>query len=212
METYDKVYFEQGLETGKSLYNGYVWMPERSMSEAAAIIDFMEIERGKKILDFGAAKGFMVKAFRLLGREAYGCDVSRYAVCNSDPSIRKYMYLNCDGHFPFKTEVFNFCIAKDVLEHLDKKELICELCNIKQCSHSLLVIVPLGDGQRFIVPEYNYDSTHKVAKSLDWWEKTIRKVGFRVTESGYFIDGVKDNWRHYEKGNGFIRAFSEDVD
>ena len=51
---------------------------------AQVIIDYLDIHRGQKILDIGCAKGYLVKALRWLGRDAYGFDISDYALEKSD--------------------------------------------------------------------------------------------------------------------------------
>lgn len=45
----------------------------------------------KTVFDIGCAKGFLVKALRSLGVEAYGIDVSDYAIELADPGVRPYL-------------------------------------------------------------------------------------------------------------------------
>lgn len=214
IEIYDRTYFEDGLATGKSLYNGFRWMPERSCREAMAIIDALYIKKKQSVLDFGCAKGFLVKALRLLGRDAYGCDASRYAVCTADTSVRQFIRL-CTPEIPFPFERhFDFVIAKDVLEHFDEKELFKFLTHMSKNSEMLFVAVPIGDGERFYVPEYNYDATHKIAQTPDWWKNAFNEHGFMLDHEMIYMPGMKDNWNHYEKGNRFfiLRSIGNGVD
>ena len=210
---YDKEYFENGLASGKSLYNGYVWMPERSLVEATAIIDALKIPRGAKILDYGASKGFLVKALRMLGRDAYGLDISRYAICTADKDVRQYLRLSTKN-FPYN-EHFDFCVAKDVFEHLTEDVLEEALKEIYKWCKILFVVVPLGKEtgkvnefgiheEDFVVPEYSYDATHVLAKNIQWWCNIFEKNRFKVTNALFRVDGLKDNWSHYPNGNGFL--------
>jgi len=196
-------YFEKGLEKGISLYKDYTWQPERSLKEAVAIIDKFKLKRGARILDYGCAKGFLVKAFRILTRFAYGCDISRYAVCTADNDVRAYLKL-CTHGFPFKNMEFDLCIAKDVFEHMDVETIAQIIKDIKECSERLFVIVPLGNGSTFTVPEYNYDTTHKIAQRTGWWSNLFKACGCEIEWLSYAVGGIKDNWRQYEKGNGFF--------
>lgn len=214
IEIYDRTYFEDGLAVGKSLYNGFRWMPERSCQEAMAIIDCLNIDKEQTVLDFGCAKGFLVKALRLLGREAYGCDVSRYAVCTADTSVRQFIRL-CTPEIPFPFKrCFNVVLAKDVLEHLDVTELYDFLHYMNKHCSALFVAVPIGDGKRFHVPEYNYDATHKIAQTPDWWKKVFQEHGFDLDWEMVYMPGMKDNWNHYENGNRFfiLRSIGNGVD
>lgn len=56
--------------------------------EAAAIASIPGV---LTVLDVGCAKGFLVKALRDLGVEAYGVDVSEYAVNSAEASIRRFL-------------------------------------------------------------------------------------------------------------------------
>ena len=44
----------------------------------------LPIAEGERILDFGCAKGFLVKAMRILDVAAQGVDVSKYAIDRVD--------------------------------------------------------------------------------------------------------------------------------
>ena len=65
-EFFDENYFEKGRETGKSWYENYRWMPQRSFREALAIIDCLELNEKSYVLDVGCSKGYLVKALREL--------------------------------------------------------------------------------------------------------------------------------------------------
>ena len=108
---YDAEYYERGTLTGKSLYRDYRWLPEATIPMAMAMIDVLGIPRHASVLDVGCAKGYLVKALRWLGREAYGYDVSEYAIAHADPEVA-----NVVGAVP-PQKVFDYAIAKDVLEH-----------------------------------------------------------------------------------------------
>ncbi|MBU1711426.1 MAG: class I SAM-dependent methyltransferase [Proteobacteria bacterium] len=209
-EIYDRTYFEDGLASGKSLYNGFKWIPERSFQEAMAIIDAFSLTRDDKILEFGCAKGFLVKALRYLGRDAYGCDVSRYAICTADSDVRQYLKLCTPFNpFPYVPDEFDLIVAKDVLEHLEVSQLDMLLDKFRPSCEKLFVAVPIGDGTKFIVPEYNYDVTHKIAESTQWWIKKFQEHGYEILSYKPYMPGMKNNWTHYANGNCFFSLSSE---
>ncbi len=201
-EDYDEDYFERGLSSGKSGYDNYRWLPELTIKFAYKIIKKLNLREGDKVLDYGCAKGFLVKALRILDIDAYGCDISNYAIRNSDMEVREYCKL-IRNKIPFADE-FKWVIAKDVFEHLHEKELETILKNILKTNKNLFVIVPFGKNNKFIVPAYDLDITHKLAKPLDWWEKKFESCGWKVDKFSYLIDGMKDNWKKYSEGNGFF--------
>ncbi len=79
---YDADYYERGVESGKSCYSNYRWLPELTIPMAMVLIDTLGIRpgAGQRVLDFGCAKGFVTKALRMLRRDAWGIDISRYAL------------------------------------------------------------------------------------------------------------------------------------
>ena len=111
---FDEDYFERGIETGKSGYQNYHWIPELTIPFTMAMIDYLGINRYDTVLDWGCAKGYTVKALRMLGRLSWGVDISPYALRNIDHEVEKYC---CHVEFLMKY-YFDFCIAKDVFEHI----------------------------------------------------------------------------------------------
>ena len=113
---YDENYYERGIETGVSCYSNYRWIPELTIPMAARLIEYLGIAEHQKILDFGCAKGYLVKAFRLLHREAYGYDKSEYAINCVPEEIKDYIRNQVDGGY-------DWIISKDVFEHIPYQEL-----------------------------------------------------------------------------------------
>jgi SAM-dependent methyltransferase len=201
-EEYDEEYYERGLSMGKSGYNNYRWLSKMTIEFASNIIKELGLKKGDVVLDYGCAKGFLVKALRRLKIEAYGCDISSYAIENADSEIREYCKL-IKNNIPFDKK-FCWVISKDVFEHLEEYELEGILREIKKISNNLFVIVPLGENNKFIIPSYDVDITHKLAKSEHWWYKKFIDSGWKVDRFSYLVKGMKENWRGYKKGNGFF--------
>lgn len=206
VEPYDEDYFERGLQTGKSRYENYRWMPEMALRMAYYIIKHLNIQPGHKVLDFGCAKGYLVKALRILGVEAYGCDASCYAINHVDPEVKEYcrpiepdtMYLP----FPHR---FKYIITKDVLEHMNVEQAQHFLTQTKAQCDEQFHIVPLGRDGKYIVPEYELDITHRIRKSKEWWDRLFNRSGWRVWNFRMELPGVKENWTsQYPDGNGFF--------
>lgn len=204
---YDKIYYEQGIEHGVSGYSNYHWVPEVSLAIAHELIVSLGIKSNSKVLDYGCAKGFLVKAFDILGHpKTYGIDVSEYAISKGDPSIKDRLVLldentSCLSAF---TETFDWVIAKDVFEHIPETDLRNILRELAQMTTNMFVVVPLGDGQKYIVPEYEKDITHVIRQPLDWWSKLFQDNEFEVIQTSYEFGILKRNWSHYPKGNGFF--------
>ena len=72
MNKYDEDYYENGVQLGISGYANYRWMPSLTIPMAERMIEYLAIKETDKILDFGCAKGFLVKAFTDLGYKCEG--------------------------------------------------------------------------------------------------------------------------------------------
>lgn len=196
---FDRDYYERGPETGKSLYSNYRWLPEATIPMAGAIIDACHIARGESVLDVGCAKGYLVKALRWLGRDAWGYDPSEYAISQADPEIARYV------HTEPPPRVFDVAIAKDVLEHLEPADLKIFLHTV--LAKRLFVVVPLGQDGRYYAPDNELDPTHIIREPLGWWASQLHTAKWRVLFGRNQIEGIKDRWvKQYPYAHGFLYA------
>jgi SAM-dependent methyltransferase len=198
---YDEDYYERGVETGKSCYSNYRWMPEQTMPMAMTIIDEMQIKRKMTVLDYGCAKGFLVKALLLLYRNAWGIDISNYSIDQADSQVKhrcvlkkKELVMN-SWQLENMPERFDFCIAKDVLEHVDSFYIIATLKSIN--AKKMMVIVPLGENGVYRAPSNNLDKSHKICRPEQWWIDTLRQGGWVLERFEHKVVGIKD--AYYEK-------------
>lgn len=186
-EHYDEDYYERGLETGKSIYQDYRWIPEHTIPIAMVIIDHLGIKRGQTVLDYGCAKGYLVRALRMLGRDAYGVDISEYAIKNADAEVREHCVLKDDFEMP---KTADFCISKDVFEHIPEDELPEVLAWID--AQELFTIIALGDENGFFAPDANLDKTHVTCENGDWWSARFIENGWEIKHFAYRVAGIKD--------------------
>jgi SAM-dependent methyltransferase len=150
---FNKEYFESGIERGLSCYSNYRWIPELTIPMCSVMISHLGIGESERVLDYGCAKGYTVKAMRLLHRECYGVDISEYALRSAPTEVSEYLSLLLEGgKIPYNN--IDWTIAKDVLEHVPYDELSQTLSNIREITKSLFVIVPLGENGKYEVPAY----------------------------------------------------------
>lgn len=123
------------------------------------------------VLDAGCAIGYLVESLREKGVEAYGFDISEYAISNVTEEIKPYCAVhsitdNLPGTFPQK---FDLVITIEVLEHLFPEEgskAIKNLCNY-------------GDTIIFTsTPSDIEDHTHLNVQQAEYWCKEFAKNSF----------------------------------
>src|SRR3990172_7403014 len=203
-ERFDEQYYENGVAAGISGYQDYHWMPERTLVFAHKIIKTLNLREGDRVLDYGCAKGFMVHAFRLLDLDAYGCDISSYAISHAHPSVGDYLRLMSGNQIPFEDNFFREVVAKDVLEHIPEDSLAKILQESARVGERLFAIIPLGDGRKYVIPSYENDVTHIHRQPREWWDDLFENTGWKVDGFSHLVPGMKQNYANYSKGNGFF--------
>ena len=208
--TYNEDYFERGLQLGISGYTSYSWMPELTLKMAKFLINDLKLEN-RRVLDFGCAKGYLVKALRTYDICAYGYDASNYAISKVPKDIEKYCFCNSNAIIE---EIINdnnidFLIAKDVFEHLDETELLTLLSKLKNSRiKTVYAVVPLANrnDHKYTVESYENDVTHKLRKTSHWWENVLKsELGFNISMSRMKHGPIKENWtKTFPNGNLFI--------
>lgn len=204
-EFYDKSYYEDGIASGKSCYTNYRWIPELTIPMAYFTIKELGIESKDSVLDVGCSKGYFVKALRLLDIDAYGTDISKYAIDHADVEVRDYCKLiSNDNPVPFEQK-FKWILTKDVLEHMDIDSLHTFFKNYSDKADYMYHVVPLGDNGQFRIPEYHLDKSHIQIHDEAWWEQFFNQYGWKVKTLKYKTQGIKENWsEHHPTGNGFF--------
>ena len=167
-QLFDYDYYENGVKTGISGYQNYSWMPTRSIPEAISIIEKIQFNT---VMDFGCAKGFLVHALNLLGKDAIGVDISEYALNTCLPQVKDKLHL-IDKPLPELGLKADLLIAKDVLEHIpidNLKDVIDEIFTyskkwvfISVCCRKANAILPNG---------YN---AHATIESAKWWREVFK--------------------------------------
>ena len=206
-EYFNEDYYERGAETGKSLYSHYRWMPELTIPMAHHIAKYMDLHESEKVLDFGCAKGFTVKALRLLGYKAYGVDVSQYAYDEMDAKTGKW----CGVIEPQEPLVcadggYDWILCKDILEHVPYDKIDEQLKVLYNGGKRVMAMIPLGDGKKYIIDSYELDKSHFIREPLEWWVKKFEDAGWMIDLATHDLGPFKKNWQFAPKGNGLITA------
>ena len=208
MTFFDREYFEVGPMTGKSLYTNYRWLPELTIPLCHHLVQECPIGIDDTVLDFGCAKGYTVHALRLLGYEAYGVDISEYAISQAPKEVNGYVQLiEPYAELPRK---YTWIIAKDILEHIPYERIDEQLQILHDATDDIIVMVPLGDGTKYHIDAYEKDITHHIREPLEWWSDRFKHAGFGIDIETHDLGPFKSNWQGiHPEGNGLILAYNE---
>jgi len=121
---YDADYFEHGIKS--NWIGGYSWAGyQRLFRDAAAFLSAM-FPAADSFLDAGCAKGFLVKALRESGKEAWGFDASSWAVERAEPGAAGFVRLAGVDDFVFDRPV-DVLTCFDLLPHLTEQQAVAFL-------------------------------------------------------------------------------------
>jgi len=127
---YGEMYFDGPREYG---YGGYRY-DGRWKTVARDIIEHFNLSAGDRVLDVGAAKGFLVKDLLDLDIDCYGVDISEYAVTNCHPDVVGRMHVGSADRLHFPDESFAAVLAIDVVHNLPRSRAVVALREIQRLS------------------------------------------------------------------------------
>jgi len=121
----------------------------------------------RTVLDAGCAKGFLVAALRERGVEAYGFDISEWAISQAPAEVRPYVSVGSlaapiEGRFDLITSI-------EVIEHLDPVDGPAAVANLCQASDRILLSSTPGDQD---------EATHVNVQPPERWSQLFATSGF----------------------------------
>lgn len=121
----------------------------------------------ESVLDAGCAWGFLVEALRERGVEAYGIDISPFAIEKVHPDIQRFCWVG-SAVDPFPQR-YDLIVCIEVIEHISRKEAELALKNI--CEHSENVL--------FSSTPFDYkEATHINVQPPEYWAELFAGHGF----------------------------------
>lgn len=128
---YGQEYFDGPREFG---YGGYRY-DGRWQQVARDIIQHFSLSPGDRVLDVGAAKGFLVYDMLTEGLDAYGLDISEYALMNCHPNVIGRLHLGNAVRLPFPDGCFKCVISLDTIHNLPRDLAMVALSQIQRVSN-----------------------------------------------------------------------------
>jgi SAM-dependent methyltransferase len=174
---YGEMYFDGPREYG---YGGYRY-DGRWLPVAKDMIEHFDLKVGDRVLDVGAAKGFLVKDLikTLPGLEAFGLEISKYALTHCEPEVIGRLHLGNALELPFPDNSFKAAISLNTIHNLDRDGCIVALNELQRVS-----------GGRAFVQVDSYRTPEQKAIFEDWvltarfhdypegWQRVFAEAGY----------------------------------
>jgi len=157
---YDVYYFEHAC--GKPYQRDEGWLKFFDSIAGRIVMDI----RPATVFDAGCAMGFLVEALRQRGIEAWGVDISEYAIQNVHPDLRSYCRVASVTE-PLARD-YDLIVCIEVLEHLDARAAEQAIENF--CRHSGRVL--------FSSTPHDYEeATHFNVQPPEYWAEGFARHG-----------------------------------
>jgi 2-polyprenyl-3-methyl-5-hydroxy-6-metoxy-1,4-benzoquinol methylase/glycosyltransferase involved in cell wall biosynthesis len=176
-EWYDADYFERGRKSNWE--RGYSWeMFKGVFRDAAAYLAEMFPE-ARTFLDLGCAKGFLVRALRDRGLEAWGIDHSPWAIAQADPAAQPYLRL-ADINDAGDERQFDVVVAMSILESLTEEQIRHFLPQARRRTRqALFATIPGLEQASDRRNAEDRDLSHITMRPRAWWCERFLEAGWR---------------------------------
>src|SRR5258706_4958184 len=135
---FGREYFDGTREQG---YGGYRY-DGRWIPIAEDIVGHFRLKAGDRVLDVGCGKGFLVKDLMKVcpGLEAFGLDISEYAVMNCEPEVVGRVHVGNATGLTFPGNSFQCVLSINTVHNLDRTGCIQALKEVHRLAPGRSVV------------------------------------------------------------------------
>lgn len=181
---YNHDYFEMGIG-----YKGYTTtFTGRFFSYLTHLYRAIKVKillNPRTFLDVGCGIGLMIYFLRKLGVDAYGIEVSDYALAKANKSIKKYLFKGNILKIPFPDNKFEIATSINVLEHLKTKDISKALSECNRVSNKYIIHKIYTKENKWIAIHHKDDLSHVSVFTRKWWEDLFKKSGYKKAQLFY---------------------------
>lgn len=142
------------------------WEPDSVMKAAQAKAVMAVLPGVKKVLVGGCSSGMAVAAFRNIGVDAWGYDVSPDLEKMVIPEVKAYVRRGSMLSMPYtRQDGFDCLLTTDVLEHIQLKNIDRLLSELRRLEFHWMA---------HIINHTSIQPDHMTLKPLSWWEAKFR--------------------------------------
>jgi 2-polyprenyl-3-methyl-5-hydroxy-6-metoxy-1,4-benzoquinol methylase len=174
-EWFDADYFEHGVKSNWE--RGYSWPIFRSIFEDTAAYLIQMFPEASSFLDVGCAKGFLVKALRQLGLDAWGFDHSSWAITHAEAAAKPFLKL-ADIATANYDRTFDLVVAMSILESLTEQQLDHFLPRARTwATQAIIAVIATNNGGA--PAAVDRDLAHITMRDRAWWIARFLAAGWR---------------------------------
>ena len=159
-------------------YEGYSY-DERWIPIAKKLIKHYGLKEGDKVLDLACAKGYLVYDLVNLGIDAYGIDISEYAIGCSPPEIRDRLKVrDVRNLYVYGHEEFDLVTVFGAIENLPLDECKNIIREIQRISKNAYIRLDAYRNEEERKRMEDWAFTAITYLHVDDWKKVFEEVGY----------------------------------
>ena len=159
-------------------YNGYIY-DGRWIPIAKRLVDHYKLKPDAKILDIGCAKGYLVYDLRNQGMDAYGIDISKYAIDCCPPPVRNYVSerdvrdLEC-----YNKKEFDLVLCINTLENIPEPDVRKALRDIQWIGKNAFIRLDAWHNAEEEQRMMDWHLTGITMMHVDAWKRMFQEEGY----------------------------------
>lgn len=130
----------------------------------------------KSCLDVGCGTGRLVYFLRKFGVEAYGIEISRYALEIADSQLKPYLKYGDITNIPYQDDRFDLVSTFDVLEHLERSKLKKAVEETVRVSKKCILHKIYTIENTWINLFHGQDFSHLSVLSREFWANIFKEM------------------------------------
>jgi ubiquinone/menaquinone biosynthesis C-methylase UbiE len=175
---YGEMYWDGPRDYG---YGGYRY-DGRWRPVARDIIEHYGLKPGMRVLDIGCGKAFLVKDLMLEcpGLEAFGLDISLYAIKHAAEELAGRLHLGSADALPFPDRAFDCVISLNTIHNLPRPRAVKAMAEMERVSKGNSFVVV--DSYRTPEQKEIFESWVLTAEFHDYpdgWVRLFSEAGYR---------------------------------
>src|SRR3990167_5468720 len=130
----------------------------------------------KNVLDIGSGTGKLIKYLRRLGIEAYGIEISTYALESAEKETRPFIRKGDIGKIPYDNDSFDLVVSFDVLEHIERSKIKKAAEEAIRVSRKLVLHKIYTVENTWIKIAHRQDFSHVSVLSQGFWYNLFKSI------------------------------------
>ena len=172
---YDREYYEGGKGEYKLAYSeSYFGRMLQNAANFYRAFWIKTILNPKNVLDIGCGNGLLIHYLRKFDIEAYGVEISKYAMESTPKELQPFIRFGDITKIPYREDTFDLVLSFDVLEHIERSKLRKSVSESIRVSRKYVLHKIYTQENKWIKLFHDHDFSHVSVFRKSFWYNIFR--------------------------------------